>query len=362
MEKKRICLIIPSLQAGGMQKVMSELADYFCQNNELDVHIILYGRTPDVFYHVPDNLLIHRPKNSFNDKFRLISTLVRLFYVRQTVKANKPDTILSFGEYWNSFVLLALYGLNYPVYISDRCSPEKKFGRLHSFLRKWLYPRAKGIIAQTDKAKELYLSQFRHNNIEVIGNPIRQISVEGLQYPKENIVLTVGRLIVSKHHDKLIKVFAQILSPDWKLIIIGDDALKQKNMDRLKQLIHDVDCDGRIILAGTQLNTDSYYKRSKIFAFMSSSEGFPNVIGEAMSAGLPVVAYDCIAGPTEMLSDGEDGYLIPLNDEVLFKAKLETLMNNESLRSKLGNQAIKNIRKFSKDKIGISYYNMILAK
>ena len=171
MGRKILCLIIPSLQAGGMERVMSELAGYFCRKPEIEVHLVLYGKSTDIFYNVPDSLIIHKPKTNFNDRFRQAYTLGRLFYLRQTIKKINPDSILSFGEYWNSFVLLSMSGLHYPIYISDRCSPEKEFSVLHSLLRKWLYPKAQGIIAQTEKAKLEYNSKFKHNNYSVIGNP-----------------------------------------------------------------------------------------------------------------------------------------------------------------------------------------------
>jgi len=193
--RKKLCLVIPSLQVGGMERVMSELADCFCRKNNLEVHLVLYGRKPDIYYKIPDNLIIHKPKAAFNDKFRAIASLGRMIYLRYRVKTIKPDSVLSFGEYWNSFVLLSLYGLGYPIYISDRCSPEKKFNSIHSYLRKWLYTRSSGIIAQTQKAKEVYYSEFKHSNIEVIGNPIKKFINKVTLTGKKNIVLSIGRLI-----------------------------------------------------------------------------------------------------------------------------------------------------------------------
>ena len=87
----------------------------------------------------------------------------------------------------------------------------------------------------------------------------------------------------------------------------------------------------KIILAGTQKDVESYLLRSRIFAFTSSSEGFPNVVGEAMSAGLPVVAYDCVAGPSDMVVNDRNGYLIPLFDKGAFGVKLKYLMDNPQI-------------------------------
>jgi GalNAc-alpha-(1->4)-GalNAc-alpha-(1->3)-diNAcBac-PP-undecaprenol alpha-1,4-N-acetyl-D-galactosaminyltransferase len=353
-------LAIHSLQVGGMERVMSELSGYFCQKRDLEVHMVLYGRKPEIFYKVPDNLIIHKPDFKFNDRFRQVASIRRLMYLRKVVAGIKPDSILSFGEFWNSFVIIALLGLPYPVFISDRCSPEKKFGPLHSILRRILYPCARGVIAQTQTARQLYKTQFRHNNVCVIGNPIRQINGKGLNVDKENIVLTVGRLINSKHHDKLIELFAGLSDPHWKLVIVGEDALKQNTSEKLKELVHRLNAEDRIILAGKQTDIDSFYLRSKIFAFTSSSEGFPNVIGEAMSAGLPVIAFDCIAGPSELIKDGENGFLLPLFDFEGMKKKLILLMRDEDLRVKLGRNAKKSITNIMPSKIGDKYYSCIM--
>ena len=119
--------------------------------------------------------------------------------------------------------------------------------------------------------------------------------------------------------------------------------------------------EDRVIMAGKRSDVEKYYLQSKIFAFTSSSEGFPNVIGEAMSTGLPVVAYDCVAGPSEMIIDSENGYLIPLFDDEKFSEKLQLLMNNESLRNKMGERAKASIQRFSKDKISPQFLDFICS-
>jgi GalNAc-alpha-(1->4)-GalNAc-alpha-(1->3)-diNAcBac-PP-undecaprenol alpha-1,4-N-acetyl-D-galactosaminyltransferase len=361
MEKKTLCLVIPSLQAGGMERVMSELVHFFCTKHDIEVHLILYGSVPEVFYSIPKNLHLHKPQSDFNNGFRVFASIGRLVFLRRSIRLINPVTVLSFGEYWNSFVLLALIGLHYPVYISDRCSPEKKFKTLHSILRKALYPKAQGIIAQTGTAKEMYHTQFKHNNISVIGNPIHEINVgEGIV--KQNIVLMVGRLIKSKNQDKLIELFLNCNISDWKLIIVGYDHLQQKNFERLKSIIVKSHAEHKVFLEGKQADVDSYYAKSKIFAFTSHSEGFPNAIGEAMSAGLPAIAFDCIAGPSEMIKDNQNGFLIPLFNYELFQEKLEFLMQNEKIRARFGDNAKQDIKQFSITKIGEQYLQFILDK
>ena len=356
---KIICLVINSLHAGGMERVMSELAIEFAANPAYEVHLVLYGISREVFYTIPNNIIIHRPPFEFDNGKRFLSTIRTLYFLRRKLKLVQADAILSFGEYWNSFVLLACLGLKLPIYVSDRCQPDKDFGKMQTLLRKWLYPTASGIVAQTRMAQSIYLRTIKQPNVTVIGNPIRMIDYN-LTIQKENIVLTVGRLISTKHHDKLIEMFVRINNPEWKLVIIGDDALKQQNMTRLQTLVNDLGANEKVVLLGKQSDVKTYYLKSEIFAFTSSSEGFPNVIGEAQAAGLPVVAFDCIAGPAEMLVDGENGYLVPLFDYTLFEARLTQLMEQSALRKKLGENARKSVQQFSSSKISVQFEKFIL--
>ncbi len=352
-------MIIPTLQPGGMERVMSELANYFSTREDLEVHLLLYGKKRVVFYEVSEKVIEYSPKSNFKGAHQLLPALGRLRYIRRTVKYIGPDAVLSFGEYWNSFVLLALLGLSYPIFISDRCSPAKEFSFAHKWIRKLLYPLSQGVIAQTEAAKQLYKKQFRHNNVAVIGNPIPELP--GSDKKKELVVLTVGRLIHTKNHDRLIELFCNINMPGWKLLIIGGDAQKQGNMKRLQNLIAKLGAEEKVILAGTQNNMEEYYTQSSIFAFASTSEGFPNVIGEAMIAGLPAVAFDCIAGPSDMIDEAENGFLIPVDDYAKFQERLELLMSDKALREKMGSVASTSIKRFSIENIGRKYVDFILG-
>lgn len=342
-----------------MERVMAELAGYFAEKKDIEIHLILYGFSLVSFYPVPESTIVHRPSFTFNKHWRVISTVKTLFYLRTTIRDIRPDAILSFGEYWNSFILIALIGLRFPVFISDRCQPDKSLGILHDWLRKMLYPGAAGIIAQTQKAGAIYRSQYKNKNVRVIGNPIRTIE-SGTAIVKENIVLMVGRLIRSKNQDKLIELFIQISKPDWKLVIVGYDHLGQNISDKLKKIIEDNHAGDSVFLVGKQTDVEAHYLKSRIFAFTSESEGFPNVIGEAMSAGLPVIAFDCIAGPSEMIKDNLNGFLIQLFDYEMFKEKLEILMDNEELRISFGDNAREDIRQFSIESIGEQYYQLLV--
>ena len=356
---KDLCFVIHSLQAGGMERVMSELLNFFAAKKQYRVHLVLYGIKRDVFYTIADNIIIYRPNFTFDNSKRLQSTIRTHFFLRKTIKKINPISVLSFGERWNSMVLLALYGTKIPVYVSDRAQPDKSLGRLHDTLRVLLYPKAKGIIAQTHKAEAIFKNMYKHNNFKVIGNPIRQIQNNG--EVRENAILMVGRYIQSKQQNVLIEIFAKLNAPDWKLILVGYDHLKQKNQHQWEALAKQLNISDRVIFAGKQENVEHYYNTSKIFAFSSASEGFPNVVGEAMSAQLPVVAFDCIAGPSDLIVDGVSGFLIPLNNKDLFAQKLQFLIDHPNEMESMGKKSKEFIAQFELNYICTEFENFIVS-
>ena len=355
---KNICLVIHSLGIGGMERVMNLLAINFAAKENINVHLVLIGKKREIVYDISDSILVHKPDFKFNDSRRGLNTLRTILFLRKKVKEISPDTILSFGEFWNNLVLLSLIGLPYPVFISDRSEPGKDLGWFQNLLRDTFYPWAAGYIAQTKEAKKVCISKGWNDNIKVIGNPIRAIQ-KNLHSEKENIVLTVGRLIKTKHFDQLIRMFVDLDKPDWKLVIVGGDAKRLNLSKDLDNLIHELDAENSVSLEGEQKDIDAYYKKSKIFAFTSSSEGFPNVIGEALSAGLPVVSYDCVAGPSDMIEEGQNGYLVDLFDRETFKDKLKLLMENKQLRDNMSKNSYKIIREYDAKHISEKFLDFI---
>jgi GalNAc-alpha-(1->4)-GalNAc-alpha-(1->3)-diNAcBac-PP-undecaprenol alpha-1,4-N-acetyl-D-galactosaminyltransferase len=358
MKSKNLCFAIHSLQAGGMERVMSELLNYFSSKKEYKVHLILYGAKRDIFYDISKEIKVYKPESEFDTSKRTLSTIKTILFLRKTIKKINPDAVLSFGEMWNNMVLLSLLGTKIPVFVSDRAQPDKSIGKLHDNLRKKLYPNAKGVIAQTQKALEIFKKIYKHNNFKIIGNPIRQIQPRDLA--RENNILMVGRFIESKQQDVLIEIFSKLNAPDWKLVLVGYDHLNQKNQKKWEELAKKMNVSDRVIFTGKQEDVEHYYLTSKIFAFSSVSEGFPNVIGEAMSSELPVVAFDCIAGPSDLVLNDYNGFLIPLNNKDLFRDKLQYLIDNPESVSTMGKNSKKFITKYDLNAICSEFEKFIV--
>lgn len=356
--KLKIVCIIHSLGLGGMERVMAILLNSFAQRKGVEVSLLLIGRDRNVSFELVDNIQVYQPDFTFNPQQRNLSTMKTMRFIRKRVKEINPDTILSFGEYWNNLVLLSLYGLKYPVYVSDRSQPNKNLGKVQNLMRNKLYPTASGYIAQTEKAAEIAQKNQWNKNIAIIGNPITQVS-EDKTVEKENIILTVGRLIPTKHIDELMEMFKTINDKDWKLIVVGGNAKNLHLLEDYQQRVKKWNLEDRIHLVGAQTNVADYYKKAKIFAFTSSSEGFPNVVGEAMAFGLPVIAYDCVAGPSDLIEDGKTGFLIEERNQERYIKNLKRLMSDAGLRKTLGENGKEKTMAFDADKIANKFFNFI---
>ena len=351
MSNRSIALVTPSIEAGGAERVMTQLANYFVQTG-LRVYLILLVRKKH-FYTLDESVKIIEPTYDYKQLSRLKFTFRIFKYLRKHLKDLNPEAVLSFGGRYNSFVLLASFGLNLPVFISDRSRPSISYGRFLDQLNKIVYKKARGIIAQTILAKKVIFKKTNHPNIKVIGNPIRDISEKPME--RQNIILNVGRFIASKQQSLLVDFFYQINPEDWQLIFLGDGPELKKVKDQVEGLqIRD-----KVVFPGNVRNVDDYYRQARIFAFTSNSEGFPNALGEAMKAGLACVSFNCEAGPDDLIDDGENGILVKLGDHQVYIDQLSELISVTDKRRKLGNAAIKKMENFQLEHIGKRYINFL---
>nr|WP_157983104.1 glycosyltransferase [Psychroflexus aestuariivivens] len=275
-------------------------------------------------------------------------------WLRKTVKEINPDVICSFGEKYNPYVMFFLAGIKTPIYLANRTSPLSSLKGRYGLLNPFAYKFAAGVLLQTKQSIELLKDKYDFKRTEVIGNPI------DLDYPKlerENIILNVGSIGGNKNQDWLIRYFSELKNKGWKLHFAGDGPLKQKCSALAEQL----NIASQVVFHGVVKDIKSNYSRASIFAFTSTVEGFPNALGEAMAAGCACIAYDCIAGPSDIIDDGVNGFLIPVGDHELFQDKLKHLMQDQALREKFGKNAREKMKLFEADQIAEKFYQFITA-
>ena len=168
---------------------------------------------------------------------------------------------------------------------------------------------------------------------------------------KEKRVVAVGRLSWEKGFDRLLDCFALTREkhPDWSLRIVGDGPEQEK----LEQKIAELGLGDAAVLTGrlSPAGVEEEMKRASLYAMTSLSEGFPFVLLEALSCGLPCVAYDVRVGPAAVIRPGLDGVLVPDGDREAYAARLMELMEDDARRLEMAREAQLHARDYSREKV-----------
>ena len=168
---------------------------------------------------------------------------------------------------------------------------------------------------------------------------------------KEKRVVAVGRLSWEKGFDRLLDCFALTREkhPDWSLRIVGDGPEQEK----LEQKIAELGLGDAVVLTGrlSPASVEEEMKRASLYAMTSLSEGFPFVLLEALSCGLPCVAYDVRVGPAAVIRPGLDGILVPDGDREAYAARLMELMEDDARRLEMAREAQLHARDYSREKV-----------
>ncbi|ANS68602.1 transferase [Streptomyces lincolnensis] len=159
------------------------------------------------------------------------------------------------------------------------------------------------------------------------------------------VVVAAGRLVPVKRYDLLIEAFALVAAehPDWRLRIYG----KGEEHDRLRALTAELGLWNNVFLMGAAAPMEAEWVKGSIGAAASNFEPFGMTIVEAMRCGLPVVSTDCPHGPREIIQDGVDGRLVPVDDRDALAAALLELVRDDELRRRTGRAALKNAQRYA---------------
>ncbi len=330
--RTKILIAIPTLSAGGAERVASMLANNWATAEQEVLVVTFEAPATKPFYQfeggvrvIPLDLVsVSRPR------WRAIyHTMKRIRALRRIIRAERPDVIISFLTKMNVMTALAADGLGVPVIISERNNPfVQKFDPFWDLARAFAFPKAFAFVTMTEGAAAFFPANQRPRT-HIIANPVSPIAIASKSHQGFNLT-GVGRLDSQKRFDRLIDAFALIEKdfPDWRLVIWGEGKLRPA----LEAQVARLGLKDRISLPGLTRQHGGWIDTADVLALSSDHEGWANVLIEAQANGVPIVSVDCQFGPSEILNGGEFGLLAPREDIKAFAAALARMMGDPRLR------------------------------
>lgn len=311
-------------------------------------------------------------------KDRPCTSLIRMFWnsclggiehkkkITQVLDEIRPDIVVSTGMA-EKFLIRSLTLSYTPLIIKEiHFNTDCRLVEAQGFLEKIIatighfkdyYYKMKSIDQIVILTEEDKLRNWKgKDKVTIIPNPLTNNTTLPPSLLNEKRVIAAGRLVRQKNFESLIRSWKQVhaLHPDWKLDIYGEGPLKSS----LEKQINELNLRGIVRLQGKTNEMFKEMSESSLFVLSSIYEGFGLVLIEAMSCGLPVVSYACPCGPKDIIDEGKDGFLMPVNDEQTLADRVIRLIEDEELRRQMSKAALQKSEKYRMDKIIPMWMNL----
>ena len=287
--------------------------------------------------------------------------LTRLRILRRFIGGLRPDVIVSFLPHVNATALIAAGGFGIPVIACERTYPplvQPPLPLMYRIGRRVTYPLASALVGQTEATAAWLRRLSGRAHVAVIPNPVAKPlpSSRPIKHPNEflpadrKLILWAGRLDEAKRGAVLVEAVSQrnCLGADWHIAMVGDGPSR----NAVQALIDARGMSNRITLVGFAGNLGDWYQRADIFVMTSSFEGFPNTLLEALSYGVPSIAFDVQTGPKELSQEGTRLLLLPDQNHIAnLSDALASLITNPHRRNELSRAALGTNEDYSEDNI-----------
>ncbi len=372
---KRILFVVEDITfSGGLENVVLTLANYFVDNNIYHVDILSLKEKNQRFYECHEAVTLYSLDiEHYKHKSGIFS--FRNIYTYTDKNKNKFNAF--FDEYSCDVAVATTYSIasllnstnaNMAKVVWEHthfygyCDPKQYYAGFKGLIkeivnklithpqRAKLYNKLDAVVVLTEKDKILW--DKLHSNVIAINNPLtlKPTLAERSETSKTTRVVSVGRLTEQKGFEYLIEAIYLInknkLIDDLKLYIVGDGQLKEE----LANKINHYKLNDKVFLLGRRKDINMIFSDSDIYVSSAVYEGFGLTMVEAQSHGLPVIAFDCLAGPAEILKP-DCGILIENRNVEQLSDAIKLLATNVALRNKMSDAALENVKKFDIKKI-----------
>ncbi|MCM1177489.1 MAG: glycosyltransferase family 4 protein [Ruminococcus flavefaciens] len=365
----KILYCTPSIyNSAGTERVLSIKVNYLVRNAGYEVVIVTTDQLGKPTFFKFDERIKHYDLdlNYINDATKpLFSQIINHYKknriyrkrLKKIIETEKPDVCVSlFGkemEFLGNMNLTCktVGELHFNKYFKKTASEANHKGLIWKLLGEYATRR---MIAYTKKIDSIVVLtkqdmeewQKTNNNVCQIYNPVPMVEnqVDSASLEFKNMI-AVGRLCAQKNYNSMVRAWriVQKKHPDWKMNVWGDGELKDSIEDELKRCgIQDT-----FVLHGRTDNVNAEYLKNSAFVMTSIYEGFPMVLLEAASFGLPMISYACYCGPKDIIKNGYNGFLIEQDDEKALADAICKVIEDKELRINMGKNSKETAKEFS---------------
>ena len=348
----KICLVKWVIDGvdGGL-KMAIQLSNELSSDAEL--HLVSMNSTVgNLFFDLDPKVTyknFHRGRQSLAKTF-----LKNVGLLRNYLKNHEIDYVVSVGISANALIVASAIGLKTKTVVWEHMNSIESEATKSNKIQRWLGAKlANKLIVLTDKDLENYTRSYRvrENKIIRIYNWMEPVAIREKSPLVNKKIVTVGRIVSQKGYDILFEVAKRILlqNTSWKWYIYGSG--DEKIMRDLEEQIEQAGLQERLLLAGVAKKLDNIYLDKSIYVMTSRFEGFGLVLLEAKQFGLPIVSFDCPCGPSEIIRNDINGYLIEDFSIDKMAVKIQLLMDNLDTRKRFGQNSMNSTDKFEKDRV-----------
>lgn len=344
--------------SGGTERVTTMIANYLSQHNHsVEIHSLsAAGSGP--FYPVESGIsVVYHDLSDYaaepSNISKLIKKIKNTVRIRSVFNSINADVMIGTGKHINVYLTVFADRKKRKVIGCEHFAFNAPMSGVTKALRHYFYPKLDGLVVLTEKDRRYYQSFVP--NVVCIPNAV-PINITHEIDAADKVVLSVGRHTDQKGFDLLLTAWKKLEEQfrDWKLLIVGNGPLLPYH----RQLAGSLNLKNVEFREPTR-QIEKLYTSAGLYAMASRYEAFPMVLLEAMSCGIPCVAYNCDTGPAEIITEGKDGLIAKYQDEADFIEKLTALMSDDRRRLAMGKQAALSVKRYNMNDIGNMWLNFL---
>lgn len=349
-EDKNILFITNSMHRGGVERVVSVLANHYAEKGyAVSILLLLF---PGCEYQLDERVQIIDLSDANLSRVRQLPKWIR--GIRKAVRQRRPQAIISLVGRTNVVMLLSCLFLRLNTIVAEGSDPmhdgRTAFSRLACQL---FYPYASSVVFQTSYQQAYFKRSAKKNGV-LIQNPIEVLRLGSPG--RENVIVAVGNLNPAKNHQMLIRAFQRIaaVDPNVRLVIYGEGELRAS----LEQLINELCLCDRVSLPGNVLDVHSRICNAKCFVHCSNYEGLPNALMEAMTLGLACVSTNW-NGSGDLIQNEFNGLIVPLSDSDALTTAVIRILTEHELAVQLQTGARESAATFGRERVLAQWESII---